>query len=449
VAESILGNDFGARSEGSRKIARVSRRAYLPPLVALAVLLMSDFLFGAASPVSALFISACLIATALISILFAGPRHVAFGMIIGAGAVWAFAVTGAAGNLDRAVPMLAVLFSAGAVWSIGYVCARKRGALDIVWAGLVWSSLIYCVWIFFLHIGNALAAAQGVTATSAEFDTPTSAAILFGLFALIAAARILHVVKQMDAENLSHSAMIDRLFRNSLGGMLLFGFSLTCLALTGSRVGWLFTTAVLLIQIWWDMRAITQRDHRGVFIRTIAAITPLIAVGFVGWGVALAFLPDEAAVRGAANAEVLPRLQRLHVYFNAWMEKPFFGHGLGSIAMVRDHAMTLANADALSAPGGAQNTLLHWLVEIGVAGTATIVLALGAIHVGILRAFRTVKAPRTFLRLALIASLLFLLHGAVDSSLDLPSLIWLYALLLGAACGVATSRRTSSERRSG
>jgi hypothetical protein len=28
-----------------------------------------------------------------------------------------------------------------------------------------------------------------------------------------------------------------------------------------------------------------------------------------------------------------------------------------------------------------------------------------------------------------------------DSSLDLPSAVWLYALLLGAACGVATGRR--------
>jgi O-antigen ligase len=449
VAESILGNDFVVRTGRSRSSGRASRRAYLPPLIAIAFLLLSDFLFGASSPVSALFISACLVATALVSILLAGPRHVAFGMIVGAGVIWAFAVSGAAGNLDRAAPMLAVLFSAGAVWSIGYVCARKRGALDIAWAGLVWSSLIYCVWTFFLHIGDALAAAQGALNPSPQFDTPISAAILFGLFALIASARILHVVKQMDAANLSHSAMIDRLFRDSLGGMLLFGFSLTCLAMTGSRVGWLFTTAVLLIQIWWDMRAITQRDHRGAFIRAVAAIAPLVALGFAGWGVALAFLHDETVGRGLAHPDMLPRVQRLQVYFNAWLESPLFGHGLGAITLVRDHAMTLANAEALAATGGAQNAPLHWLVETGVAGTLALALMLGAIHIGILRAFRTLKAPRTFLRLALVASLLLLLHGLTDSSLDLPSLIWLYALLLGAACGVATARRTPSERRTG
>jgi O-antigen ligase len=211
----------------------------------------------------------------------------------------------------------------------------------------------------------------------------------------------------------------------------------------------LLTTAVLLIQIWWDMRAISSRDHRGAFVRTMSMLAPVIALGFAVWGVALSFMDDETVSRSLAPPEVLPRLQRLQVYFSAWMERPLFGHGLGSIRLVRDHVTTLANADALTAAGGAQNVLLHWLVEIGIAGTLAMAVALAAIHVGILRAFKTVKAPRTFLRLALVASLLLLLHGVADSSLDLPSLIWLYALLLGAACGVATFRRSSSERGAG
>lgn len=449
MADSILSDGFGMRSRRSRS-RRASKRAYGPPLVALAFLLLAHFLFGAASPVSALFVSACLIVAALITLLFAGPRHVTFGMIIGAGVIWAFAATGAAGSLDRAAPMLSVLFAAGAMWAIGYAAARQRGALDIVWAGLIWSSMVYCMWTFFLHISNIMAAAEGSAPINADFDTAPSSAILFSLFALIASARILHVVKRMDAEALSHSAMIERLFRDSLGGMLLFGFSLICLGLTGSRVGILLTTALLLIQIWWDMRAISSRDHRGALVKTMSMLAPLVAVGFIAWAVALAFLHDETAPHGAVgHPEILTRLQRLQVYFNAWLERPLLGHGLGSIAMVRNHAMTLANADALAAPGGAQNVALHWLVETGVAGTLALGAVIAAIHVGILRAFSTVKAPRTFLRLALIASLLMALHGAVDNSLDLPSLIWLYALLLGAACGVATYRRTGAESRTG
>ena len=449
MTDGVSSDDPSSGVRRQRRTRRVLRRAYLPPLGAIGVLMMSHFLFGSASPVSALFVSACLIAVALLTVLFAGPRYVTFGMIIGAGAVWAFGVTGAAGNLDRAGPMLAVIFAAGAIWSVGYVCARQRGALDIAWAGLIWSSLIFCLWTFFLHIGDALAAAQGGANLSPEFDTPTSAAILFSLFALIASARILHVVKMMDAEALSNSAMIDRLFRDSLGGLLLFGFSLTCLALTGSRVGMLVITSLLLIQIWWDTRAITHRDHRSIFIRTIAGLAPFVGLGFAAWAVALAFLRDETVARSLAHPETLPRIQRLVVYFNAWLERPFFGHGLGSIEQVRDHAMTLANADALTAPGGAQNVLLHWLVEAGVVGSSILALAIFAIHFGILRAFKALKAPRTFLRLAFVASLLLVLHGTIDSSLDVPSLTWLYALLLGAACGVASARRPAPEGRTG
>ena len=447
MTDAVLSDDFRPGARRSKRSHRVSRRAYLPPLAAVAVLLMAHFLFGAASPVSALFVSACLIAVALLTLLFAGPRFVTFGMIIGAGVVWAFAVTGAAGNLDRAAPMLAVMFAAGAIWSVGYVCARQRGALDIAWAGLIWSSLIYCIWTFFLHIGDALAAAQSAATPSSEFDTPTSAAILFSLFALIGSARILHVVKMMDAEALSNSAMIDRLFRDSLGGLLLFGFALTCLALTGSRVGILLLTSLLLIQIWWDTRAITHRDHRSTFVRTAAGLAPFVGLGFAAWAIALGYLQDETVPRSLAHPEILPRVHRLEVYFNAWLERPLFGHGLGSIERVRDHAMTLANAEALAAPGGAQNVVLHWLVEAGVAGSLALATAILAIHLGILRAFRTVRAPRTFLRLAFVASLLLLLHGVVDSSLDVPSLIWLYSLLLGAACGGPASRRPTLEGR--
>lgn len=447
MTSSVLGDRGASGSGRSTRRRHVSLQACLPPLLAIAFLALAHFLFGASSPVSALFVSACLIGAALLTVLLAGPRHVTFGMLIGAGAIWAFAVTGAAGRLDRALPTLAVLFAAGAVWTVGYVCARRRGVLDIAWAGLVWSSLVYCVWTFFRHIADALASAQGIAAPGPDFETAPTAALLFGLFALIAAARVLHVVKQMDAQSLSRAMMIDRLFRDGLGGLLLLGFSATCLILTGSRVGMLFAAAVLLFQAWWDTRAITGRDHRSRWVRVLAQATPLAAAAIAAWGVGLAYMRDETVIGAVASQDILPRLQRLQVYFAAWLEQPFLGHGLGSIAQVRDHAMTLANAEALGAPGGAQNVVLHVLVEAGAAGLVVLALALGAVHAGLLRAIGAVKAPRTFLRLAFAASLLMVLHGVADSSLDLPSAIWLYAFLLGAACGVAVFRRPSTESR--
>jgi hypothetical protein len=96
------------------------------------------------------------------------------------------------------------------------------------------------------------------------------------------------------------------------------------------------------------------------------------------------------------------------------------------------------------APGGAQNVALHWLVEVGAVGLAAVLIILAAMHVRIVTAMTHRGAVRTFLRLAIAASLLLLLHGVTDNSLDLPGVTWLYALLLGAACGVATMK--SSQR---
>ncbi|MBI1359043.1 MAG: hypothetical protein GC155_02040 [Alphaproteobacteria bacterium] len=446
MTEAVMQGGFSRRSSAPGKRRRVALRAWAPPLVAVACLLMAHFLFGAASPVSALFVSACLIGAAVLSILAAGPRFVTFGMAMGIAAIWIFAASGFSGPIDRAAPALAILFASGAIWATGYVCARQRGALDIVWTGLVWSSFVFCLWSFFQHIADALSGAPGSANLAFGFSSAPAAASLFGLFALIGSARILHVVKQMDAEALSRSAMIDRLFRDALGGMLLLGFSLTCLVMTGSRVGILLTGGVLLFQACWDTWAITQRDHRNPLVRWLARLSPLIAAGLCGFGIVQSFLHDESVSSQVAHTDILPRLQRLQVYFSAWLERPLFGHGLGSLHIARDRLATLSNAEVLAAPGDAQNVFLHWMVETGAVGTLAILTAIAAIHVGIFRAFGGGKMPRTFIRLALVASLLMTLHGVADNSLVLPSLVWLYAFLLGAACGVAVSRRGSSSR---
>ena len=69
-------------------------------------------------------------------------------------------------------------------------------------------------------------------------------------------------------------------------------------------------------------------------------------------------------------------------------------------------------------------------------------------HARIFGALGSRRMPRTFLRLAVAASALLLLHGVTDSSLDLPSIVWTYALLLGAACGIASGGRTTQSKSS-
>jgi O-antigen ligase len=408
------------------------------------VLTLAHFAFGATQPVATLAIAAALITAAIVTIVLAGPRHVTIGMAVGIAAIAVFAFT-SAGNLDRAAPHLATLLAAGAMCAVGYVCARRRGALDIAWSGLIWSSLAYCVWMFVAEISARLSDADlGVIADA--FESPAAASLLFGLFAVLGSTRVLHVVKQIDAEALPRSEAIDRLMRGGLGGFLLMGFSLTCLVLAGSDVGVLLTAGVMLGHAAWDTAPIASRPHRSLAMRIAHHVTPFVALGLAGWGVALAWLTDESVAPGIGVPDTLTHLQRLEVYGRAWLERPAFGHGLGSIDAVANSAMTLWNVKAMSAPGDAQNVFLRWLVEAGAVGLAMLLIALVAIHARMLAAMSARKAPRTFARLAIAAGALMLLHGVSDSSLGLPSAVWFYALLLGAASGVATTKRSERQR---
>jgi O-antigen ligase len=420
---------------------RTRRRDFIPPLAAIVVLTVAHLLSGATHPIATLALSACLVCCALASLLLAGPRHVTAGMIVGLVLIWTLALAGFVSSPDQAAPELASLFAAGAMWSIGYVCARSRGALDIAWKALILSSFGYCILVFSSQASAVLSSTGQVTIADA-FRTPAEAALMFGLLAVVGWSRILHVLKQMDAKALARSAMVDHLLRHGLGGILLMAFSLTCLTAVGSVVGALFVAAAMIGHAWWDMHAVLERDHRSILMRIVARLAPLVALGLAGWGVYIAWFHDESVALGVGLSETPAHVQRFMAYFEAWRQQPLLGYGIGSIESVGDSATTLWNAKAMLAPGGAQNVFLHWIVEVGAVGAAAIILVLAAIHFQIFTALGSKGMPRTFLRLAVAAGFLLLLHGVSDTSLDIPSIAWLYALLLGAACGVATSRRS-------
>lgn len=435
-AQAVTG--WGRSHPKAQKLPRIRLRDVLPPIAAVAVLTLAHVAYGAVQPIAALPLAGLLTVVAILTILAAGPHHVTIGMMAGAGAIIGFGVTGLAGPLHRAAPHLAVLFAAGAIWCVGYIASRHRRALDLAWAALLWGAIGYCAWMFILHVSGA---PSGENAILGAFATPANASVLFGLFAVVGMSNVLHIIKQMDAEALARSRMVERLLRQGLGGILLVVLALTCLSIAGSRPGIIITLAVLVALMWWDTLAISTREHRGIPMRLAAILAPFVAVGLAAWGVSLGWLNDETVTPGVGGSDVMPNIQRIQAYMGAWLDSPVFGHGLGSIGPEGDKAMTLINAKAMRAPGDAHNVFVTWLVEAGVVGLALLVLALGAMYTRIFAALRSRRTPRTFLRLAVMAGVLMLLHGVTDSSLDLPSAVWLYALLLGAACGVATGRR--------
>lgn len=436
-AQAAMG--WGSTEVAPEASARTRLRDMVPAIAAVIALTLANFAFGAVQPIAALGLSALLTAIAVVMLLAAGPKHVTIGMLI-VGALIALAgLTGVLGPMEQAGASLAVLFAAGSVWSVGYIAARHRSALDAIWAVLIWGSIAYCVWMF---IGNVATSSNGQgLAIGDAFETPANAAVLFGLMAVIGWARVLHIVKQMYAEGLPGSHMIDRVLRGGLGGLLLVILSLTCLAIAGSRPGMLMIAGILIGHAWWDLLAILMRNGSGLLARLAAFVLPFAAIGLAAWGVSSGWIMDETVAPGIGQGELLPNMQRIEAYMAAWAQSPALGHGLGSIDTISAQQQTLANAKVMLAPGQAHNVFITWLVETGLVGLGVLVLVLASMHARILGALGSRRLPRTFPRLAIAASLFMLLHAVTDSSLDLPSAVWMYALILGAACGIASGRR--------
>lgn len=420
---------------------RTRMRDVLPAIAAALLLTLANLAFGAVQPLAALTLSAGITVIAVMSLAFAGPRTLTPGMLIGAAIVIIAGASGLVGPLYRASAPLAVLFASGAMWTIGYLAAGRRAALSAAWSTLIWTSVAYCAWMFV----NSTPASPSRLIVDA-FETPANASVVFGLLAMLGLGRVLHVLKQVDADALIGMRMLERVLRDALGGFLLLGFSLACLLMAGSFAGILMTLGVLLGHGWWDTLSIMTRPHRGRIARVSVVAAPLLACAFAIWGVAQGWMHDETVAPGIGLTDVLPNLQRFDAYSSLWLEAPWTGHGLGSLGVSGATVQTLDNAKATLAPGGAHNVFLSWLVETGLVGLAILLVTLAACHLRILTTLTSRRAPRTFVRMAFAATGLLLLHGVTDSSLNMPSVAWLYALLLGIACGLAREQEIKDKQ---
>jgi O-antigen ligase len=435
------GAGWGASPGGYDDLERLRRREILPPIAAVLLIAIANLAFGAVMPMASLPLSAAIIVLAVIALGVAGPSVVSAGMLISAAILFLVTVTGLAGPLHQSGAHLATIFAAGGMWILGYIAAQRRAVLDAVWTTLIWSSIAWCAWMFFAFVSTTRGDATPSLADA--FQTPANGAVVFGLMSVVGLARVLRVLKRSDAEALAIPQVIDQLLREGVGGLLLLVGSLTCLVLLGSIPGLLFVGAVLLIHAWWDLLPIIGRERYGILLRVGVIATPVFALALAIAGVATGWSVDETITPGLGLSDTPPFLQRIDAYTASWMESPLLGHGLGSLAAEGARHQTLENAKVMLAPGGAHNVFLTWLVETGLLGLALFLATIAATHLRIFRAVVARKGSRTFPHMALAAGLLLLLHGITDSSLNVPAVAWLYALLVGAACGLAPARKNT------
>ena len=434
------------QTQGADSHARPMIQVWSVRLVAVLVpiwMLFAHLDSGADTKDTAAVYSFGLMVTFGIVLLAFGRKTIPTGMVVIAIAFGAWLAWGLFGPWPVARQDIQVLAAAGSITGLGFFIGRQKKMLSFAWMALNWSLLIFALIAMFTFSSGD----SGVTTSetinfdgrlSALFGSPNTAATLFGLAIILATGRLLLRLSNSKLNRLSRPDQIYYFAQAEYANFALLILAGVCLLLTVSRAGIFLGLASVIGLVTIELIRLSRVSAFG-FARRKRFMIPMGLV--FGTILALAITGEinpydsEALLQNSSS-----RLILYETYFQIWLERPLFGHGLGSFNALNDSHTTLDNAAHLVTIGAAHNFVLQWLVQQGVIGFMVMAGVIGLILKAVMHPFRlSVSMPRIFLRVALAATILIFTHGLVDYALEIPSVMWTYSYILGLAAGFAAS----------
>ncbi|MEM9421705.1 MAG: O-antigen ligase family protein [Pseudomonadota bacterium] len=270
------------------------------------------------------------------------------------------------------------------------------------------------------------------------FLSANTAATFFGISTVLAFGQLLNAGRGTGGGVMS---AIERIARHAVLSLLLFAFGLTALLLTGSRAGLVATGVGLLALFLWDGLAVSRSSStppgsifRRVGIRTVGGVVGGAGLLAMSWAISGEVAQDRLL---GLQTDDAGRFVLWEASWQAFLDAPIWGHGLGQFSTAIAPHITQATAPTLVLQGAAHNLLLQWLVQTGVVGTvvgATFVALIGS---KIVSGLRRRRRQRTLIRTVLTIWGVVLMHGLLDYGVEIPAILWLLGLLLGMGSGIA------------
>ncbi|MEL6414181.1 MAG: O-antigen ligase family protein, partial [Pseudomonadota bacterium] len=329
------------------------------------------------------------------------------------------------------------LVAGGALAMVGYAIGKSPGGLKFAWSALVWTSLIFVAISAFAFFSTPPSSETFGSRLSAGFGSPNTAATLFGITLLLAIAKLTVRFQNARFNARPRGDRIALLAQYEFASITVILIAFGCLIFTVSRAG-IAVSLVAIIGLSGVELYRMRRRGRFSFLhgrRTmlgIAAVSALVLILAVSGE--LNQRTQESLFENSSG-----RVETFKIYWNVFLEKPWFGHGLGSFNAINDQITTLENAPTLHPLGAVHNVILQWLVQQGIMGVLAMTLVFGMIFYPIVRALMLPSSkPRNFLRLTIAITFLVFAHGMVDYALEIPSIMWTYSYILGLAAGYAS-----------
>ena len=445
------GAGFAPLSSGKTRSQGPSLKAAVLLGLAPTVLFTAHLTFGANTPVAALWLAVILVLGLIVALAIRTTREslyevrmllpvvVLFALTVGvavwtltpwapggAHPIWAWAgISEGSITVNRPATLveIAKLLGLACIFLVGCLQSARQSMARTTFRAVLLLGAGYGL----ISLLSFFTAAQfvGGGRLSGGFLSPNSGATVFGMLTVIGLASLLRDWRQ--TQGLDVASALGKV-SVSLACMLL---SATCLLLTASRMGMVATLAGgLMLMVWEIIDARRQRLPLLIAGGVLLLVTGVLAFGGndLLWD-RLGSVGDDRAVRDSIFA----------AHWQAFLDSPLFGYGLGSFADVNSQIMTHANYQDLWSLRAVHNVYLQWLEEAGLIGALPMFLLIATIvGTAVVRSFSLSKG-QTLARGIIAANVVVLVHGSVDFGLQVPSIAAFWAFLLG--CQFAFGRR--------
>ena len=365
-----------------------------------------------------------------------------------------FVCLGWTGNWHQARPEILQLATAILIWTCGAMLARSHKLLLTSIAVLTGSLALFAALALLSYpilsaASETHAAGEHAMRLSFSFLSPNTFASLMGLGTIVAAMHLAYLMRTRVPSDVPVLAKLSRLPRESYASIFALFFCASCLLLSLSRAGIILTAgclatiAVTEIYLRRHSETLNIGQRRYVFMGAVfalAVLAVLLLLTGTDIGTRASRLDTDGAGRWALVSE----------FWQAWQARPLFGHGLGSFNRLNESMTTMDTASTLVLLGAAHNVVLQWLIQAGLAGLAVMAGVQLAIHARLVRnIFQSRNRTRSYVsRMAMTVTVFLLLHSMIDFPLEIPSVMWTYAFLLGLAYGMPNYAETRNGDRS-
>jgi len=330
------------------------------------------------------------------------------------------------------------LLALAAAFLVGFGLGADDDRFRLTMRAILTLGLVFAAWAFIDHAANPATLFGNPRQTSpgrlsAAFGSSNTAATLFGALTLLNVVDLARSYQGRRPEGPPfHISQIQRLGPYLARPLVALTLSLTCLVLTFSRGGIAATAASMLVLV--GAMAVSGARRRSISVPVIGVAAALI-VGLAGYAMlSHADMLQQRLV--SAHEDSLSRGEIFAAHWAAALKAPVGGYGLGSFGRVNGLIMNSSDVATLDTLGAAHNVYIQWIEQAGFPGAAAMFATVAAIGVTLGVAAVRRARMRSWVLGIMAVLLLFLLHGASDFALEVPSMALWLSLTLGLGCGL-------------